>query len=209
MEPEFDFDNLVFTKPQKHQEYLVCKIKKGSEPVTVQFPKMKVIGVNSKNIELEFGSNSYSKKVYNLLSEIDNYIVKHISDNSEEWFGKKIPETSVNQMYHKFIKSPKTTENNCTVTIAFKTKKNEITTELVDHKLNDITFDEITENSILESIAEMKYIIFSKDTCFVQWELVTSKLHRKIKKVERYGFIETPDDHPQESDDEIEIHSFF
>jgi hypothetical protein len=206
-----NFDSLVFSKPQKHSEYLVCKVKyTENEPVIVQFPKMKIVNKTSKNVELEFSNGSYSKKVYNLLSEIDNYIVKHVTSVSEEWFGKKIPESSVQQMYNRFIKSPKTSENNCTVDMSFKYRKKELVTEIIDRKQNQVTFDELNVDDTLECISEMKYIIFSKDTCFVQWEITTAKLHRKIQKVERYGFIDIPEENVAEnSDDELEIHSFF
>ncbi len=205
-----DFNSLVFSKPQKHLDYLVCKVKYSqNEPVVVQFPKMKIVTKSSKNVELEFLNGSYSKKIYNLLSEIDNYIIKHITSVSEEWFNKKIPESSVQQMYNKFIKSPKTSENNCTVGMSFKYKKGELITQFIDRKQNEINLDELNIDDTLECIAEMKYIIFSKDTCFVQWEVSTAKLHKKIQKVERYGFIDIPEEQVENSDDELEIHSFF
>lgn len=210
-------EQFVFSKPQKHGDYLVCKVKYSQDshevPVELQFPKMKIIGNPTfKNVELEFqGSDGYNKKVYNLLSNIDNHIVQYITSKSEEWFGKKIPEESINQMYNKFIKSPKTSENNCTINLSFKTKKGVLISELIDRKSESIDFDELQESQILECIAEMKYIIFSKDTCFVQWEISTAKIYKKVQKVERYGFIEDPEDHPivDNSDDELEIHSFF
>jgi hypothetical protein len=207
----------VFTKPQKHGDYLVCKVKylesEKEVPVSIQFPKMKIVGTPTfKNIELEFqGSNGYNKNVYNLLSKIDNYLVSYVTEKSEEWFGKKIPEESINQMYNKFIKSPKTSENECTINLSFKTKKGLLVSDLIDRKGDSIDFDDLTESQILECIAEMKYIVFSKDTCFVQWEISTAKMYRKVQKVERYGFIDDPEDHPiiDNSDDELEIHSFF
>jgi hypothetical protein len=212
METELNLDSFVFTKPQKHGDYLVCKVKYNvKDPVVVQFPKMKINNVPSfKNIELEFLENNYSKKIYDLLSNIDNFVVKSVTSNSEEWFNKKIPEDSISQMYNKFIKSPKTSENRCTVNLSFKTKKNELVTELIDRRGNEIDFEELQENQILECIAEMKYIIFSKDTCFVQWEISTAKLHRQVQKVARYGFIDDPSETEiEEPEEELEIHSFF
>jgi hypothetical protein len=217
MDLDLDLKSIIFTKPKKHGDYMVCKVKyeKESEqvPLTLQFPKMKIVGTTPKNLELEFhGSSGYSKKVYNLLSNIDTHITEYITMMSEEWFGKKIPGDSINQMYNRFIKSPKTSENNCTINLSFKTKKGELVTELVDRKTETISFDELTVNQLVECIAEMKYIIFSKDTCFVQWELCLVKMYKKVLKVPKYGFVDDPDDQdiPQEnSDDELEIHSFF
>jgi hypothetical protein len=219
MEINYSLDSFIFTKPKKHGDYLVCKVKYSSGesevPVTVQFPKMKIVNTPSlKNIELEFkGSAGYTKIVYNFLSDIDSYISKYIASKSLEWFEKEIPEDSINKMYNRFIKSPKNHENGCTVNLGFKSKKGELLSELVDRKGNSITFDEITSPNMLECIAEMKYIIFSKDTCFVQWEICSCKLYKKILKVPRYAFVDDPDDIeiPKEciSDDELEIHSFY
>lgn len=218
MEFGYELNSFVFTKPKKHGDYLVCKVKYTSEsnevPVSIQFPKMKIVNSPTfKNIELEFqGSDGYSKKVYNFLSTVDNHITEYITSMSEEWFGKKIPGDSINQMYNRFIKSPKTSENKCTVNLGFKTKKGILLTELIDRKGEAISFDELVAPQQVECIAEMKYIIFSKDTCFVQWEICTAKLYKKYLKVPKYGFVDDPDDHeiPQEgSDDELEIHSFY
>jgi hypothetical protein len=229
---DLQLDSFIFTKPKKHGDYLVCKVKyitKGTEsdvdaegesecvevPVTLQFPKMKVVGTPTlKNIELEFkSSDGYSKKVYNFLSTIDNHIVNYVTSHSEEWFGKKIPEESISQMYNRFIKSPKTSENGCTINLSCKTKRNELVTQIINRKDEPVDFCDICSPDILECIAEMKYIIFSKDTCFVQWEICTAKHYKKIMKVAKYGFIEDPDDFSRQveenSDDELEIHSFF
>jgi hypothetical protein len=213
-----DLNSLIFTKPKRHSEYLVCKVKYSKEdaevPMEIQFPKMKIVNQPSlKNIELEFqGTSGYNKNVYNFLSNIDNYIAEYITKMSEEWFGKKIPEESINKMYNKFIKSPKTSENNCTINFSFKQKKNELITELINRKNDPIKFEDLEMSQTLECIAEMKYIIFSKDTCFVQWEICTAKLHRKMSKVPAYGFVDDPNDRenvPDNSDDELEIHSFY
>ena len=219
---DYSLGSFVFTKPKKHGDYLVCKVKYSTTendetlevPVSIQFPKMKICGTPTlKNIELEFqGSDGYNKKIYNFLSNIDNHITEYVTSKSEEWFGKQIPGDSINQMYNRFIKSPKTSENNCTVNLSFKTKKNEIITELVDRKGETISFCDLVTSQTLECIAEMKYIIFSKDTCFVQWEVCKAKLYRKVLKVPKYGFVEDPDDREtphDNSDDELEIHSFY
>ena len=58
----------------------------------------------------------------------------------------------------------------------------------------------------------IKYVVFSKDTCFTVWELCNVK-KRTIKiKVPPFGFIENPeDDLPEESEDDNlpEDYSFF
>jgi hypothetical protein len=36
--------------------------------------------------------------------------------------------------------------------------------------------------------------MFSKDTAFVIWELLSSKTYKKVNKVKQYGFLDDPDD---------------
>ena len=104
---EIPLSSLVFTKPKKCGEYLVCKLEKKSELV-IQFPKMIIKSFTSKNIELEFqNDNVYTKKVYNHLSELDQFVIDYIFKNSEEWFGKEIPLDSMKS--YGFIEDPEDT----------------------------------------------------------------------------------------------------
>jgi|APCry1669189567_1035234.scaffolds.fasta_scaffold21963_2 hypothetical protein len=196
-----DMDLFTFTKPKKHGDYLISKIKNNKMDVFIQFPKMLVVSEeNVKKIELEFTSDSgYSKKVFNFLSEFDEYLIKTITEKSEEWFGKKIP--VIDTMYQKFIKAPKTSENKCT--IHFTTK-------------GEMTYkgepDNVVKGNTLECISQPKFIVFSKDTCFVNWEINTAKIHKKILRVPKFGFIEDNDDNDEiEETEETEetTYSFF
>ena len=57
----------------------------------------------------------------------------------------------------------------------------------------------------------MKYVVFSIDTCFVNWEICTAKIYKKLLRVPKYGFIEDPDDRTLEKsdDEEIDVNSFY
>ena len=203
----YTLSSLTFTKPKKVKDFLVSKVKYLDKPFVVQFPKMTVVSLE-KSVELEFKTDrGYTKKVYNGLSKIDTLLVDYISSKSEEWFEKKIPNSSVSQMYNKFVKAPKTSENNCTINFTLSKNK-----ELVNHRGEPIELSDISKNSTLQVIAEMKYVVFSKDSSFVQWEILTGKMEKKINKVPKNGFVEDPDDRDlpkDDSDDEPEINSFF
>jgi hypothetical protein len=188
----FNLDELKISKPKKHKnaEVMVCRIKFDGDPVILQFPKMKLVS-SSKFVELEFTSKSgYSKKISDALSKFDNELVSFISKNSEEWFGKVIPEDKINLMYNKFIK-----ENNDNVVVNFTKSVN---SKFIDNQENEVL--ELTEGTDLETIAQMKYLVFTKDTCFVNWEIQTGKVHKKVLRVPKFGFIEDGSD--SESDDE-------
>ena len=208
----YTLSSLTFTKPKKVKDFLVSKVKYSSpdtpdRPFIVQFPKMTVVSLEN-NIELEFKTDrGYTKKVYNALSKLDTILVDYISSKSEEWFQKKIPVNSVNQMYNKFLKAPKTSENNCTINFSLSKNK-----EFVNHRDEPIEISDISKNSSLQVIAEMKYIVFSKDSSFIQWEILTGKMEKKVLKVPKNGFVEDLEDRDipkDDSDDEPEINSFF
>ena len=205
---EEDLEQLKFSKPKKYKngEIMISKIKKGSEPILVQFPKMSIASDYTKFVELEFTSDSgYSKKVYNFLSKLDDYLITVISKNSEEWFGKQIPMENINVMYNKFIKAPKSSENKCTINFVFDKKKS----QLINKKDEELDVSELVKGNTLECISQLKYIVFSKETCFVNWEITTAKLHKKIVKVPKFGFVEDPIEQLSDSDTDEENLTFW
>lgn len=203
-------DTFIFSKPRKNKntEVMVCKIKnKNNDQVILQFPKMTLVSdyhQRDKSIELEFLNEvGYNKKIYNFLSTLDEYLLEHISLHSEKWFGKTIPIENVKNMYINFIKVPKTSENKCTLNFIY----NKV--ELIDKKNEETDISELVKGVTVECISQLKYLVFTKDTCFLNWEIKTAKIHKKILRVPKFGFIEDSTDH---SDDELsdeEIITFF
>ena len=203
----YSLENIIFTKPKKYNNYLICKIKYPHEDDTllVQFPKMNVSTVTEKSVELEFVNNKgYNAEVYDFLAKLDTHIIEYISSHSEEWFGKVIPIENVRQMYNKFIKAPKNAEKKCTINFDFKTRGGKIKSKFIDNHENELEVSELVKDNGLECISQFKYIVFSRDTCFTSWELVTAKYHLpKMERVKGYAFIEDPHDtNEMDSDDE-------
>jgi hypothetical protein len=182
----FEPESFVFQKPQKYKnaEIMASKIKnRYNEPVIVQFPKMNVVEYN-KTLELEFTSETgYNKKVKKFLSSLDNFIVGYISTQSEKWFGKTIPIENVKNMY-----KPCDSDNKVKFVTTSKS-------ELINKREETVDTSEIVKGVIVESICHLKYLIFTKDSCFLHWEICTSKVHKKIQRVPLFGFIEDLDDH--------------
>ena len=89
------------------------------------------------------------------------------------------------------------------------------TTYIKDNKNNELVLSDITNNDNIECITQLKYILFSKDTCFTIWELCSIKIIKIAKRVHRvpqFGFIEYPEDEIfQDSEDNNlqEDYSFF
>ena len=50
-----DLNLIVFKKPRKHSDYLVCKVKYNDADLNIQFPKMMISSEeNETGFELEF-----------------------------------------------------------------------------------------------------------------------------------------------------------
>jgi hypothetical protein len=197
MEPNFlveDFNagSFTFSKPKRHKngELMTCKIKNASkEPVYIQFPKMNACSDFSNCMEFEFSSSTgYSKKVITFLNCLDKFVVDLVSERSGSWFDKTITPEQLQTMY-------KTSNTHDKVKVVFDKRVSSI----VDKKNEVSSFEEILKETTVELICLLKYIVFTKDTCFLQWEVCKAKLYKKTQRVEQFSFIEDPDD---ESDDD-------
>jgi hypothetical protein len=178
----YDISSFTFSKPKKVGDHMISKIKnKDGENIFVQFPRMLVVSEeNSKNVQLEFTAQTgYNKKVDTFLDDLDNHVIDYVTKNSEDWFGKKV---KVSKMYKR-------------KQLQFNLSKAEITYkgEEVEH---------VNKGVKLECIAQLKYIVFSKDSSFVSWEINTAKMHKKVLRVGKFGFVDDPDDKGDISDDD-------
>ena len=79
---------------------------------------------------------------------------------------------------------------------------------VLDKRNEQLELSDIKVGDSVECISQLKYLIFSKDTCFVNWEICTTKVYKKVSKVPKFGFIEDPNDHSTKEND-LEDITFF
>jgi hypothetical protein len=190
----FEPDSFYFSKPKQHKngQLMTCKIKnKSKEPVFIQFPKMKAVSDYTNCMELEFTSETgYSKRVVSFMERLDEFVSGLVVEKSMDWFGKQIAKENMDSMYRHSV-------NDKRIKIVFDKSRS-----LVVNKQNEtLTFDQIVKENVVEAICMLKYIVFTKDTCFLHWEVGKAKLYKKIQQKEHFAFIDDPED---ESDDEFE-----
>ena len=196
----YDIETFQFSKPKKYKktDFMVSKIKnKNKDPVLIQFPKMKIKELEDSKLSMEFvNETGYTKKVVSFLSKLDTFIVNYIVTQSEAWFDKSIPLENVKNMYKKddFVRF-----------VYDKSK-----TQVLDKKNEPQSIDELQIGVTVECIAHLKYIVFTKDTCFFHWEICTAKLYKQLLRVPKFGFVEdTLDNSDNELSDEENIVTFF
>jgi hypothetical protein len=201
-----DLDKITLNKPKKNELFMVSKVKySGTSDLTIQMPKMKLI-LNESIVLLEFINNKgYSKKVCDFLSTLDSKLLEYIYKKSEEWFGKKIPIEKITEMYSgSSISSIDSEGSEC---IRIKVNINKKDTSLIDKKNNELELSDYKNNSTVECICRLKYVVFSKDKCVPVWEMVIMKLILKVNRVPKNAFIEEEENNSE--NDAIEEYSFF
>ena len=198
----YDIESFNFSKPKKYKktDFMVSKIKnKNKDPVLIQFPKMKIKTLDETKMvfDMEFvNETGYTKKVVSFLSKLDTFIVDYIVTHSEAWFDKSIPLENVKGMYKKddFVR------------FVYDKAKSQV----VDKKNEIQSVSELQTDVTVECIAQLKYIVFTKDTCFFHWEICTAKLYKQLLRVPKFGFVEdTLDNSDNELSDEENIVTFF
>jgi hypothetical protein len=206
-----DLEKISMNKPKKNGLFMVSKPKYSDNELMIQMPKMNLsLESQEENTQvfLDFlNKKEYSKKVYDFLNTLDSKLILNIFKNSEEWFGKKIPMEKLTEMYsgtliNIFSDSNETERKETSTRIKVNINKKE--TSLIDKKNNELELSEYKNNSTVECICRLKYIIFSKDKCVPVWEIVVMKLIVKVNRVPKNAFIEDNSDN-----DSIEEYSFF
>jgi hypothetical protein len=213
----YKIENIKLSSPKKHSDFYVSKIKysnntnndnsnsNGNSNFYLQLPVMKIMNFNSKELSMEFlKEGKYSEGCYTFLNNLNELILSQIILNSKEWFGKEIPKDSIKKMYNSFLKAPSTLNNNIFMNVGIT--KN---TKYYDSK-SIITEDPLVVGNLCESICQMKYLTFSKDTAFLVWELVSIKnIKIKTNKVKPYGFLDVPEEDLIDSEEYDEINETF
>jgi len=206
----YNLENIKLISPKKHGEFYISKIKYSNPDNSIsnfylQLPIMKIMNVGIKELTIEFlKEGKYSEDCYTFLNNLNELILSQIIINSKEWFGKEIPKDSIKKMYNSFLKAPSTLNNNVFMNVGIT--KN---TKYYDTK-SIITEDPLVVGNLCESICQMKYLTFSKDTAFLVWELVSIKnIKTKINKVKPYGFLHIPEEDLIDSEEYDEINETF
>jgi hypothetical protein len=181
-----EIQDINFKKPKKVNEYMVSKMNYLSKQIIVQLPKMKINEIKDNKIHFKcIPDHKNSKKVIEIFKKTDSIVTETIANNSEEWFGKIITLENVKKMYSAFIK-----EN---THYSLNIRNNSV---FVDFKNNVINLEDIDTRDYLECIINIKFLVFSRNICYLKIELIKAKKCRiRISRVRKYGFIEDTNDH--------------
>ena len=209
----FNVDNIKITKPKKiNDQYLLSKVKyetsENDIKLNIQFPKMKITHIENNNIILNFEqkNGSYTNKCIEFIKQVEEKVIDVLFTNSLKWFGKEIPKESIIKMYKPMI--------NENLDMKFVLSKQINGTDFNGNEIGNIK-EELKLNTLIENICIMKYLMFSKETVFILWEIQSIKLNKKKNKVikkdskhsdfayySKYNFIDFNDSDSEDEDSE-------
>ena len=191
---ENNLDGFEVQPPVKKGKYFISKVKNNGKPVVIQFPRMTISkgwDKSTENLELTWSNmNSYAKEVYDWCQNLNDVVVNKVSEGSTSWFGKEIPLEHVEEMYKNFVRTPKKSDSGMWMKVVPYLKDGNLHTTFFDKRGKEVDCQEFRTGWFAVPILKLKYLIFTKDTCQVIWELQTTKIYRPKKPSLGYSFKE-------------------
>ena len=184
--------NLTVHSPLKKGKYFISKVRNGKSNVVVQFPRMTISkgwDRSQENFELEWSKMSgYGNDVYDWCQELNHKIIQSVYEGSSSWFGKEIPQEHIEEMYRNFIRTPKKSGGNMWMKVVPYVKDDNLLTTFFNSRGRELDCSEFKTGNFCVPILKLKYLIFTKDTCQIIWEIHSSKIYRPKKPVLKYSF---------------------
>lgn len=153
----FDVESLCFSKPVKNGFY-VSKITMNDEPVYIQTPLCTLLDSDTLQIDGKFDE---------FISEIDQYCVETIINNSMEWFKKQIAnDAAINQWrITNYSATMKVTTNSC---------------KFFDKQRQRI--DQVEPMSKVYCILQLSKLCIKPRESWCEWKMVQCRIHKEPEK---------------------------
>ena len=177
-----NFKNIHFDEPQELRSNFVSKAK---DKYYFTFIKQicqrglkKITKRSGKYLDINLTNNDYLKFIYDL----DNYMIKYVSENSEKWFGIFMDENKVSDF---FISSLLENENDeYFIRAKLPMRGNRSTILIKDSKDNKIDTHRFPdENLLISGSYLLKGLKFLKDELIAEFEIVEIVLHNPLPKL--------------------------
>jgi len=165
------------------------KITYGDDTIKIQAPRMilKTLDGPNSNINLEFTEDN--EEFYQFIHVFENFIKTKIVLESGDIIGKTIPSKSVETMYKTFVNLPTKLTHHPTIKISFNME-----TINVLNKGNDkMEFENVQENSEVESVLSIENVIFYRNKCLLEINLETIKILSQVSQINTYMFTDDTD----------------
>lgn len=167
---DFDCTSIHINHPYKHaDEYYIGEVYYNKEPFIIQTPIMTLKNIEDNTVELLL-----DKLTLKMINRTDNYIIRTLSDMSEDWFKNKLSIEDARDIYKSSISFP--IDEYDSATIRLKCNKN---FKIYDKYNTHIEKDKINVGTPLIALIKLNVIVFYRHTCIAQWECMSIKLKQK------------------------------
>ena len=157
-------DKIIVVEPQKNVKFFYSHIfyKKNDNPLIIQSPTLKDVILHQREAYINIDDSS----LYRTASNVDTACKKKLQINSEKWFGKKLSDKQVDDMFHinfDFLKIPNKILFRCVINPDC---------DIYDEKNNIIQLSNLTPNKIKYEyvfLIQPLYIKLLKSSASVVW----------------------------------------
>ncbi len=148
-------------------------------------------------IDIKLDILSSKRELFDFIINFDNRNIIVCAENTQEWFGTKMPRQIIQDYYKSPIKYD--SEGNPFIRIPLPTINGKLYTEIYDNYKNKTNYDVVLENDTVDIILCLEGLKFTKTTAEPIWEVRQLKVYRNIlNKLDTYAFAD--DDGPEDND---------
>ena len=147
---------------------------------------------DKKELTISLGRDE-NKHMIQFLKDLDNHIMEHAKENSEEWFGKKMSDELIKEFYKQSYdqKNPNYPPN-------FRVKiHKDVNIYDTKRQIQDLSYLDKGDNAAM--VVELSGIWISGKRFGVTWRLKQMKVYKQAK-LNSYAFIDSEDEDENESE---------
>ncbi|QKF94018.1 hypothetical protein QKU48_gp0560 [Fadolivirus algeromassiliense] len=181
-QPIFDHDKDIF----------ISELVKDDIKIGIKGVNFKCININNNELNLEFlFSNS---NFYTLMMDLDKYVKEQIVTNGSEWFGNKLNENTINNIYKCSINLPNKIPALPYIRFICSDECKII------KKRKKISLSELNKNMELEIDFVIDGVCYYKNKCHLQYTIVSIKVINDICQSFESLFNDSEEDNDVDND---------
>jgi len=177
-----DIQKIKFEPPEKVKGGSFMSVAHyNNEPIYIQTPRLLsnkgIVRSDIRcNLELEFDKDHW--KFYEFITNVDDYNILQIQNNSKEWFSKEFPLDVVEEFYKTPIKIGRG-KKPPSLKIKIPIVKGDLGCSIYNSNNNIITYNDINIGSKILSVLKFQGLRFLKQQVICEWVPLQIKVFQK------------------------------
>lgn len=196
---KININNIDIDKPEKINKHYYSNIRYDNEPLYIQTSKI----INYKDMKDFESKDPYIEveiddlKIYDIISKIDDHILKSTKENWKLWMDKDIPLEILENMY---IKLSKTFKQDVNPKFKFKIpiSKSKILTKIYDNNKIDIDIKQIKKQQKIIMIMNIRGIKYNEKTFYLDIYVTQIKVFNEKQELNEFCLIQSESDNEED-----------